>query len=253
MWSDKLKKLKQTLGIKDDTPVLEAGVEKHFKKKEVVPPDKDDIELEEMEEIVPTNEEKSEMEEEMDAGYLAHSAEVVGYENRAAQWDIYRAICQYPEEGASILDFGCGRGDFIPFYISEFDVEPLYTGIDMNENLINAGNELYPDSNLMAMDWFKLSDEIKADWCINIGSNNLRYDADVVKTDDIYLQDTITTMYNHADKGVVILLASNISNIDDGLINHDPGGIFNWAQGKFSNVALDHTISNDVFCLIIYK
>ena len=38
-----------------------------------------------------------------------------------------------------------------------------------------------------------------------------------------------------------------------GLINHNPGGLFNWAQQEFSNVALDHSVGDDVFCLIIYK
>jgi len=41
--------------------------------------------------------------------------------------------------------------------------------------------------------------------------------------------------------------------LQDGLIDHNPGEMLNWAQKEFSNVALDHSLSDDVFCLIIYK
>ena len=68
-----------------------------------------------------------------------------------------------------------------------------------------------------------------------------------------YLQNTIRTMLQHAEKGAVILLTSSFTDIDDGLINHDPGLILNWAQKEFGNVALDHSFSKDLFILVIYK
>jgi hypothetical protein len=68
-----------------------------------------------------------------------------------------------------------------------------------------------------------------------------------------YLQDTITAMMKHCEKGCVILLASDQTQIDDGLINWNAGDVFNWAQKQFGNVALDHTFSGDIFTLIIYK
>ena len=49
------------------------------------------------------------------------------------------------------------------------------------------------------------------------------------------------------------MLASTLTKIDDGLINYNPGDILNWAQGKYKNCALDHSISSDLFTLIIYK
>jgi hypothetical protein len=60
-------------------------------------------------------------------------------------------------------------------------------------------------------------------------------------------------MYQHCTRGVVVLLTSDISGKDDGLINHNPGEFINWAQKEFSNVALDHSSGDDAFCLIIYK
>jgi len=58
-------------------------------------------------------------------------------------------------------------------------------------------------------------------------------------------------MYKHATKGVIALLTTGDAN--DGLIDHDPGKILNWAQKEFGNVILDHSVSKDGFCLIINK
>ena len=181
-----------------------------------------------------------------DPEYLEYSAEAVGYGNRELQWNAYRSIANYIPEGDSVLDFGCARGDF------KFDLD--YIGIDMNENLIKAGKKVYEGQvDIRLQDWFSLPEDLIQDWSINIGSSNLRYDANVKLSDDEYLKKTIHTMVDHANKGVVILLTSSINDIDDGLINRDPGDILNWAQKEFGSVAVDHSFSNDVFILVIYK
>ena len=60
-------------------------------------------------------------------------------------------------------------------------------------------------------------------------------------------------MYEHALRGVAVMLSSDITGIDDGLINWSPGEVLNWCQSTFGVVAVDHTYSNDMFTLIIYK
>ena len=189
-----------------------------------------------------------------DPEYLQYSAEAVGYGNREMQWDVYRSIANYIPEGDSVLDFGCARGDFKLFHADEYTFDLDYIGIDMNENLINAGKKVYEDRiDIRHHDWFTLPEDLKQDWSINIGSCNLRYDADIKTSDNDYLQNTIRTMLQYAKKGAVILLTSSITDIDDGLINHDPGVVLNWAQKEFGNVALDHSFSKDLFILVIYK
>ena len=130
-----------------------------------------------------------------DPEYLEHSAEAVGYGNREMQWNLYRSITAHIPEGSSILDFGCGRGDYKLFHADDYTFDIDYIGIDMNENLINAGKSVYGDLiDIRCLDWFSLPKDLKQDWCINIKSNNLRYDADIKTTDDQYLKDTIQSM-----------------------------------------------------------
>lgn len=189
----------------------------------------------------------------VESEYLNYSAEAVGYDNRELQWSIYRTVLQYIPEGTSLLDFGCGRGDLHAFGLSEYKEELDYTGVDFKESLVNAGKEIYPKlaKQLHIHDWFKMPKGLIADWCINTGSNNLRYDADMTKDDFEYLCDTIDVMYDRANDGIVILLTSG--EITNGFLSHDPGRILNWCQRKYGNVILDHSVSESGFCLIINK
>ena len=214
------------------------------------------VDLADAEQIEPTEEELEEMKNpsESDPEYLEYSSEVVGYENREHQWDTYRIIANFISEGESVLDFGCARGDFEKFYQSEFEESLDYTGVDMNQQLIDAGKKVYNEEvELLCSDWFKLEKDLIKDWSINIGSNNLRYDTDTVKDDTLYLYDTIRSMMKHSSKGSIILLASDQSDIDDGLTTFNAGDILNWAQTEFGIVALDHSFSKDLFTIIIYK
>jgi SAM-dependent methyltransferase len=261
---EKLNQLKTSLGL-EPKPLPE--VKKPIKKEEVVPPDdlavtpamltpdEPEIITEPMDEIVPTESEKEDMQTEVDEGYLQYSSEVVGFENRELQWNAYRTVLSYVDSN-DILDFGCGRGDMWSFMQTESpfnEEEYTYTGIDLNDEMIKIGQDIYKGISLVSSDWFSISEDLTADWVVNAGSSNLRYDADTITTDEEYTKKTITAMYDHCKKGVVLLLASSLIDVEDGLINHNPGSIFNWAQQEFGNVALDHSVGDDVFCLIIYK
>ena len=222
------------------------------RKKKITP----ELELEPMQEMVLSKGEREEIQEavqEVDRGYLLHSAEVVGYSDREHQWNTYRTVMAYMAEGESVLDFGCGRGDFKAVHDSETGVELDYIGLELNQAMIDASAELYPNYDIQKTDWFKIPSTLTADWCINIHSMNLRYDADLTKTDDDYRLATIEQMFKHANRGVIVMLASDLVSKDDGLITTNPGDLLNWAQKTFGNVALDHTFSDELFALIIYK
>lgn len=190
-----------------------------------------------------------------DEGYIMHSTEVVGYDNRERQFTSYGIISSVIGV-SSILDFGCGRGDFKVFHAQRMEIEPDqidYTGIDINEILINAGKELYPDIDIRVADWLNMPKDLKKEWCINVNSLNLRYDRDLTKDNWEYFKASIKAMYECATSGVAVMLASDIPGIEDGLINYNPGDVINWAQKEFDGVAIDHSYSTEMFTLIIYK
>lgn len=216
----------------------------------------DDLILEEMQEMVLNRKETQQIQEavqDIDKGYLLHSSEIVGYSNREHQWNTYRTAFAYMAEGDSVLDFGCGRGDFKAVYESETGIELDYVGLELNQAMIDAAAELYPNFQIQKTDWFKIPSALTADWCVNIHSLNLRYDADLTKNDMEYKLASIKQMYEHANKGVIVMLASDIVQKDDGLLATNPGEMLNYMQKEFGNVALDHTFSDELFALIIYK
>jgi len=186
-----------------------------------------------------------------DTTFLETSAEAVGYENRESQWDTYRVMSSYFQPEYSILDYGCARGDFKSFYLSEYEVELDYTGIDFNPQLIDAGLKINPDTNLVHADWKTYREP--ADWCINIGSHDVRYDADSVTSDMDYLMKTIESMYNNCTMGLSIMLASDTLQQDEGIITWPAGDVLNMVLSKFGTASIDHSYSDAIFTLIIYK
>lgn len=187
-----------------------------------------------------------------DKEFLETSAEAVGYENRESQWNTYRVMASYLDPEYSILDFGCARGDFRSFYLSEFQTDLEYTGLDFNPQLIDAGKKVNPDTNIIHADWRTYRGE-PADWCINIGSHDVRYDADMIMTDMEYLMKTIEQMYNNCTMGLSVMLASDTMQQDEGIITWSAGDVLNNVLAKFGTASLDHSYSDAIFTLIIYK
>jgi len=193
----------------------------------------------------------------VDPDYLQYSPEVVGYESRQQQWETYRIVTNYmgdPESYTSIMDFGCGRGDYLAFHAQEYGKDAIeYYGIDLNEPLIEAGKEINPKFNIEAKDWFNVDNADEGyDWCININSSNLRYDA-TMKEDIEYLHESIRKMYDCAKQGIVVLMTSMHAGVDDEFINWNPGDLLNWAIEEFGGASIDHSLSKETFSLIIYK
>jgi SAM-dependent methyltransferase len=190
--------------------------------------------------------------------YLEYAPEAVGYGNREQQFSIYSTIATYLGDDDTIMDFGCGRGDFYAWYTQTFNKEPKYTGIDLSEPLINAGLRVYPNAQIICGDWNDVAKYDNADWCINVGSLNMRYDADTVTSDFEYFDKTVLTMFKKAERGVIILLASDLVSInEEGISVFNAGDILNrvlkLVTGKNGFVALDHSYSDGIFSLIIYK
>ena len=60
-------------------------------------------------------------------------------------------------------------------------------------------------------------------------------------------------MYNCANEGIVIMLASNILQQEEGFITWDAGELLNDVLKDFRTAIVDHSFSDALFTLIIYK
>jgi SAM-dependent methyltransferase len=204
-------------------------------------------------ELTETQATEEEIQEMQSMRYVEDSPQVTGFQSSQEQFNQYEIITNIIGLNTSVLDFGCGRGDYFGWHASRYGQGKLnYIGIDANKVLTEAGKKLYDTIVLLNKDWTQLDDNVQNDWCININSNNLRYDL-TSKSDTEYLFETIEAMYKHARVGILLSLSSSMYKDENGFIKHNPGDILNWAQEKYGSVAIDHSSSNKEFYLIIYK
>mgnify|MGYP001037356069 CR=1 FL=1 len=196
---------------------------------------------------------KKDTSNQIDEGTRLYSTDILGFANREVQSETYAKLSSLIPQEDSILDFGCGRGDYFNWYGTTFGAKKIkYTGVDVDKSLINAGKELYKDIKLINKDWNRLSNKIICDWSININSNN--YQHQKKNKDNItYLYETIDVMYKHANKGIIILLASELVDNENAWIKYNPGDVLNWARMKYKNVIIDHSSFMNSFMLVIYK
>ncbi len=73
----------------------------------------------------------------------------------------------------SVLDLGCGRGDFYGFLKSK-GIRVTYTGIDLNENFIEEARRAHPEASFMVRDIEEEALEGEFDIALAIGVFNLK-------------------------------------------------------------------------------
>jgi len=217
------------------------------------------------EDVIPENEEDSKpvpenVEDADDPDYIVNSPEVVGFDDREQQIDMYDIATEMIEPGESVLDFGCGRGDLSEFLYRRDGEVPKYKGVDINEPLINTGLEKYaPDVNLECKDWNKIEDSDRSNWCVNIGSLCTRYDGSS-KDDFTLVTETIDKMMTLCDMGAVLVLFSSYMPKElreDEFLLTDPKEVFDYAMKKYGrdtgNVSLDHSYSDSAYKITILR
>ena len=73
---------------------------------------------------------------------------------------------------SSILDFGCGFGDFYNFLIKKGIKNFKYLGVDINKELIKCANKRYPDAEFICINIFKEELSNKYDYIFASGCFN---------------------------------------------------------------------------------
>lgn len=204
---------------------------------------------------------KDEDTENLDPDYLLTSSQVVGYNSTKEQEVLYDFILtNFNPTTESILDLGCGRGDFLRYAERMYQLDFKYHGIDMNKQLIDVANQLSPDKTFTNTNWFSLDGNYAADWVLNINSTTIQYEPEGKDFDSVQaLRNTINKMLELADTGIVISLLSTLApdSFDEAFLVYDPVETLDWALNEFGNIGgnikLDHSMSDAIFILTIYK
>lgn len=152
-------------------------------------------------------------------------------------------------EGASILDIGCGTGDFFEF-LKQQCISADYTGFDISPVMIERCIERFPDGNFVSGDFLTWVPERSFDYTIAIAIHNN------VRVDDAreILEATLLKQFELAEKGAhMSVLSSQYSDFSQSMKSWDPKDILTMAMEITPYVVFRHDYLLHDFSLTLFK
>jgi len=149
--------------------------------------------------------------------------------------------------GKTVLDFGCGKGDFYSF-MKEKGLLPHYCGIDINKNLIALAKHKYPEAEFIVMDIDETEFNRRFDIIFVCGVFNLR-----ISGIEESVQHLLKKLFGLCNEALYVnLLTSYISSKDIELFYVKPEEILTFAITEIScSVTLMHS-KKDIY-LSVYR
>ena len=152
------------------------------------------------------------------------------------------------ESGASVLDLGCGFGDFYA-YLKSRGLDCEYTGYDINPQLIEVARRKFPEGHFEVKD-VQLEEFSAFDFIISSSAFNLRLTG---QDNYVFLADLLKTCYAHAQRGVALdLLTSYVDFESPEAFHYSPERVFSLAKKISKRVCLRHDYPLYEFCVYLY-
>ena len=169
-------------------------------------------------------------------------------ERRQQRFDILREIGM--ASGDSVLDLGCGFGDFL-LYCKNKNLKIEYMGIDINPLLISEARKRFPAGRFEVKD-IQVDSIPRVDYVISTSSFNV-----ALKKEDNYkfAEDILRKGYALARKGVAIDFMSDYAEFrgnDKEIFYYSPEKVFSIAKKISKRVCLRHDYPLFDFCIYIY-
>ncbi len=185
----------------------------------------------------------------MISSYPIDSSEVIGWSSKDTQLIRFNVLTQIADISlSSVLDVGCGVGDFLPFLNENFSAVS-YQGIDLHPKMVQLAYKKYPDGSFAELELQncnRLYDYVFVSGAFNLlVEDNLRY-----------ITDQITCLDRVAKKGIAFNLLSSYANSDErypSLYYYNPLEIFALCKNRYERVILRHDYLDNDFTIYIYK
>jgi len=179
-----------------------------------------------------------------------------GYHPNALYWSSrkiqeirFRVLAEIGiQAGDSVLDVGCGFGDFKAW--SESNGCSLdYAGIDLSPDLIKQAEHLYPDGRFYAGDLFDMTFAGEPfDWVILSGALN-----EQLHDDSAYVFRVIKRMYSLCRKGVAFNLLDARHLVAHDLHSQTPERVLAFCRGICPRCVLHDEYLNNDFSIYMLK
>lgn len=216
-----------------------------------------DLQIQQSEQQVPENNELSFPE------YMINDTNFIGYSDETLQYAVYNATAfgTIQTGTESVLDVGCGRGDFGNYLLTLYP-NLKYTGIDLNPVMIDVGKHKYSSLNNFNLKLEKFDSTYKSDvvydWVYHVTDLTINYgiypNLNPFEVDNRYilLKEMIQKSLEVCNKGIVLILLNNKETYDSYL---------NYSFDKISEIlyelnlpfGIDNSDIPNVFKLTVLK
>jgi SAM-dependent methyltransferase len=162
----------------------------------------------------------------------------------------YQILCEVGlRKGASVLDLGCGFGDFAGYLASRgLDVD--YEGCDINPNLVEIARRKYPTARFFVADIQTDRFERTYDFVVSSSAfNNIMQDEDQY----VYAGEIIARAYALCSEAVAIDFMTEYVDFKADGFYYSPERLFTIAKTLTKRVCLRHDYPLFEFCLYLYK
>ena len=183
-----------------------------------------------------------------------------GYSPKSLGWEkgkqflrFHQLTCDFELENTSILDVGCGFGDFIKYLNLNKIKNIKYVGVDIIEEFILKAKKLYSSDDIKFYKSNFLDLEISETFDYGIASGTFNLAIEGINGYD-NIESNLIKMFNHCSKAVSIdLLTSRVDYTHSHNFNSDPIKILKMAYGLSKSVVLKNNYFPFEFSITIYK
>lgn len=152
-------------------------------------------------------------------------------------------------QGSSVLDLGCGLGDFYE-YLQQNGIQADYTGYDISPDLIEVAKKRFPDAQFEVRDIQEGGLPRRFDYIVCSQTFNFK-----LKNEDNFalVQSVLKACLGSADRGVVCdFLTSYVDFREEHLYYYEPERVFQYAKSLTKRVTLRHDYPLFEFAIYLY-
>jgi len=144
------------------------------------------------------------------------------------QYVRFSAVNNIIAPNSSVLDVGCGQGDFCPLTVSK---NLLYTGVDVSGLMIEKAQQKFPKANFVQWDFLENKIDEKFDYVLALGTFSLKVSDDQYE----YIKSALKKCFENANKAVITTILTTTSDVkfegeESKLFYYDPEKLFSIAQ-----------------------
>ncbi|MDC3293777.1 class I SAM-dependent methyltransferase [Alphaproteobacteria bacterium] len=176
--------------------------------------------------------------------------ERVGWGSATSQQRRFQVLSQIGDiSAASVLDVGCGLGDFYEFLVKNgFNCQ--YTGIDSNSNMIALAKDRQKGINVFQMDFNNMKfSEGSFDYVVLSGAFNLSEDNQGAK-----VLNCIRQLFSISRMGVAFnILSSHANKLESGEYYVRPEVLLSSLFSITKSIVLRHDYMEHDFTVYLYK